>query len=172
MPGLPFWSGRAQVPVPRIIEGASVPLFDRLVDLTPEEKREATSWRRLSREEAKESVARELARLFDARRAEPLEIAAERTDLTVLDYGIPDYGNRSPADSTGRRLFERAIQRAIAAFEPRLIGPEVELETFPGRPSMLLARITGVLATGDIVEPVSFEIDLGVRRAAEVEIGG
>src|SRR6185437_11586901 len=81
------------------------------------------------------------------------------------DYGIPDYGNRSPADSAGRRLYERAIQRAIAAFEPRLIGPEVELETMAGRPSLLRARITGVLATGDIVEPVSFEIDLGARRA-------
>jgi len=159
------------VPVPRIIEGASVPLFDRLVDLTPDERREVPSWRRLSRDEAKESVARELAHLFDARRAEPLDIAAERTDLTVLDYGIPDYGNRSPADSAGRRLYERAIQRAIAAFEPRLIGPEVELETTAGRPSLLRARITGVLATGDIVEPVSFEIDLGARRAAEVEVG-
>ncbi len=160
------------MPVPRIIEGASVPLFDRLVDLTPEERREVPSWRRLSRDEAKELVARELAHLFDARRAETLEIAAERTDLTVLDYGIPDYGNRSPADSMSRRLFERAIQRAIIAFEPRLIGPEVELETVAGRPSALRARIIGVLATGDIVEPVSFEIDLGVRRPAEVEIGG
>jgi type VI secretion system protein ImpF len=160
------------VPVPRIIEGASVPLFDRLVDLTPEERREAPSWRRLSRDEAKDSVARELAHLFDARRAEPLEIAAERSDLTVLDYGIPDYGNRAPADSVSCRLYERAIQRAIAAFEPRLIGPDVELETIAGRPSVLRARITGVLATGDIVEPVSFEIDLGVRRATEVEIGG
>lgn len=149
-----------------------MPLFDRLVDLTPEERREAPSWRRLSRDEAKDSVARELAHLFDARRAEPLEIAAERSDLTVLDYGIPDYGNRAPADSVSCRLYERAIQRAIAAFEPRLIGPDVELETIAGRPSVLRARITGVLATGDIVEPVSFEIDLGVRRATEVEIGG
>ena len=172
MPGLPFWSGRAKVPIPRIIEGASVPLFDRLVDLAPEEKREATSWRRLGRDETKDSVARELAHLFDARRAETLEIASERSDLTVLDYGIPDYGNRAPADSMSRRLYERAIQRAIVAFEPRLIGPDVELEPVPGRPSMLRARITGVLATGDIVEPVSFEIDLGVRRATEVEIGG
>ena len=163
---------KARVPVPRIIEGASVPLFDRLVDLTPGERVEVPSWRRLTREETKESVARELAYLFDARRAEPLEIAAERSDLTVLDYGIPDYGNRSPADTSSRRLYERAIQRAIVAFEPRLIGPDVELETIPGRPSVLRARITGVLATGDIVEPVSFEIDLGARRETEVEIGG
>jgi type VI secretion system protein ImpF len=149
-----------------------VPLFDRLVDLALDETVETTGWRRLTRDGAKESVARELAHLFDARRAEPLEVAAERTDLTVLDYGIPDYGNRSPADSPSRRLYERAIQRAIAAFEPRLIGPEVELETVPGRPSLLRAYITGVLATGDIVEPVSFEIDLGTHQGAEVEIGG
>lgn len=159
------------MPVPRITEGASVPLFDRLVDLTPQERREVPSWRRLDREEAKESVARELAHLFDARRPEPLDIAAERSDLTVLDYGIPDYGNRSPADSSARRLYERAIQRAILAFEPRLVGPVVELETVTGRPSMLRALITGVLATGDIVEPVSFEIDLGVKRPTEVEVG-
>lgn len=157
---------------PRIIEGAPVPLFDRLVDLAPGESSEATGWRRLSRDETKESVARELAHLFDARRSESLELAAERTDLTVLDYGIPDYGNRSPADAQSRRLYERAIQRSIAAFEPRLVGPQVELETVPGQPSLLLAHITGVLVTGDIVEPVSFAIDLGARQGTEVEIGG
>lgn len=153
--------GRASVP--NVVDGGSVPLFDRLVDLEPSNRREAVVWRRMSVDEVKQSVALELARLFDCRRAEKLEEAAARpaSDLTVLDYGLPDFGARSPHDLSARRLLATAARQAILAFEPRLVGTQVELVVSEDRPGLLIALITGHLVIGDIVEPVTYEIALG-----------
>jgi type VI secretion system protein ImpF len=153
--------GRASVP--NVVEGGSVPLFDRLVDLEPSNRREMVVWRRMSVDEVKQSVATELARIFDCRRAEKLEEAAARpaSDLTVLDYGLPDFGARSPHDIAARRSLATAARQAILAFEPRLVGTQVELVISEARPGLLIALITGQLVIGDIVEPVTYQIALG-----------
>lgn len=150
---------------PMVTDGGPVPLFDRLVDLEPANSREAKVWRRMGVEEVKQSVATEIARLLDSRRAESLEEAADRpaSELTVLDYGLPDFGARSPHDLVSRRLLAAATRQAILAFEPRLLGTQVELIRSDERPGLILAVITGKLALGDIVEPVTYEIALGER---------
>ncbi|MFD2264259.1 type VI secretion system baseplate subunit TssE [Lacibacterium aquatile] len=163
--------GRASMP--NVLDGGSVPLFDRLVDLEPAVKREAKVWRRMDVEDVKRSVAIELARLFDCRRAEGIESAAARPagDLTVLDYGLPDFGMRSPHDLTSRRLLAAAARQAILAFEPRLIGTLVELVPSPDRPGLLIAQITAQLVVGDIVEPVTYQIALGAGGGEEAGDG-
>jgi predicted component of type VI protein secretion system len=66
----------------------------------------------------------------------------------VLGYGVPDPAATAPADEAGLAALERALERAIAAFEPRLARPAVRLERRPGEPQLLHARITGGLAPG------------------------
>lgn len=152
--------GRASMP--NVLDGGPVLLFDRLVDMEPAVTREAKVWRRLSVDEIKQSVAVELQRLFDCRRSDSLAEAATRqaSDLTVLDYGVPDFGIHSPHDLTARRLLAAAIRHAILAFEPRLIGTQVELRPSSQRPSQMVAHITAKLVVGEIVEPITYEIAL------------
>lgn len=158
----------------RVSGGGPVPLFDRLVDMQPDARQEAHIWRRLSVAEVEASVATELSRLFDARRAEPLAEAARRSaaDLTVLDYGLPEFGAWSPADPNARRLMAMAMRQAIMAFEPRLAAPTVELTAPSDRPGLLSARISGRLVAEDGVEPVTYLIDLGSREAAKSRADG
>src|SRR3982074_3685706 len=74
---------------PKNIHGLRVPLFDRLVDGAPEVQKEPTSLRVQGCEALFASIARDLQRLLNTRRASdaPLDPAK----ATVLDYGIPHF---------------------------------------------------------------------------------
>ena len=104
----------------------------------------------------RESVVRAIRRLLDTRRHVPLAEAAQGGDLTVLDYGIPDFGNRSPADSEARFLFGLAIKHALEAFEPRLKDVEVEVLVAVGNGRDLDVIITGSISDGRMAEQVTF----------------
>jgi type VI secretion system protein ImpF len=145
---------------PRVVSGAPAPLFERLLDLAPREAGDPPDAVLLRPADLYLSVERSIARLLDTRRPEPLEIAAERTDLTVLDWGVPDLVGTAPGDMRSRELFAQAVRNAIAVFEPRLRGPAVEAHPVPGRRGAVRLAISGVLASGDVVEPVAFELAL------------
>ncbi|MCA3364226.1 MAG: type VI secretion system baseplate subunit TssE [Roseomonas sp.] len=171
---------------PRYLSASRPPLFERLMDLEPAEqpsRREQSigveqSSRREKPEQSRrleqpddadaillrgadlrESVARGLSRLFDTRRHVPLTEAAQGGDLTVLDYGIPDFGNRSPMDSEARFLFGLAIKHAIKAFEPRLQNVDVEVLAPVSHGRKLEVIITGSISDGRIAEQVTFRSD-------------
>jgi type VI secretion system protein ImpF len=142
------------------------PLFDRLIDLAPHEGSNPADALRLRGDDLRIMVARAIAQLLDTRRNVPLEDAAEAVGLTVIDFGIPDFGTRSPADERARLLLAEAIRRALLAFEPRLQHPVVVLVTRPGEPSRLEVQITATLDDGVCVEPVSFRRGLAANGAA------
>jgi type VI secretion system protein ImpF len=141
---------------PRVLSGCLPPLFERLLDLSPASATDRSDALRLRGDDIRLSVGRSVARLLDTRRHVTLADAAEATNLTVIDYGIPDFGPASPADPGARWLMSEAIRRAIVAFEPRLLHPAVDLVTIPEQPSILLARIDGHIDTGVTVEPIVF----------------
>jgi len=145
---------------PRVVAGAPAPLFERLLDLSPREPGDQADARILRPEDLYLSVERSIARLLDTRRPEPLEAAAARTDLTVLDWGVPDPVGAAPGDGRLRELFSQAVRNAIVAFEPRLKAPSVEALQVPGRRGAIRLAIAGTLASGDVTEPVAFELDL------------
>lgn len=141
---------------PRVLPGCFPPLFERLFDLSPVSPGDSQDALRLRGKDVRESVARAVARLLDTRRHVPLAVAAAEGRLTVLDYGIPEFGLASPDDLSARWLMSKAIRRAIEAFEPRLRTPTVELMPVADRRGVLDVRITGYLADGETVEPVTF----------------
>lgn len=145
---------------PRVLPGCLPPLFERLFDFSPGTSDDRGDAGRLRGEDVRRSVARALGRLLDTRRHVPLADAARCSELTVVDYGIPDFGLASPSDADARRLMSEAIRRAIAAFEPRLRNPAVELVRVSGRPGVLNIQITGRLDDGETVEPVVFRRNL------------
>lgn len=141
---------------PRYAPGCLPPLLERLIDVELSEHSDRLDANRLQGSDLRASVARAIARLLDTRRHVPLAEAAAGGPLTVLDYGIPDFGNRSPLDLDARVLLGLAIRHAIRAFEPRLKDPSVEvlLPVAAGRDLEVI--VTGQIFDGRITEPVVF----------------
>lgn len=133
-------------------QGYPMPLFERLVEDTD-------AW--LEGESAlRDSVARELSRLLNARsRLTMAEFAG--SDCGVLDYGVPDFSERSLRSGADREAILTAVRRAIALFEPRLANVAVKFD-FQGEDS----RNAMLVVEGDIrversVEHVFFKLAPG-----------
>ncbi len=134
---------------------ARASLIDRLVDRDLKTNKEARPLRTISKKELKESVRRELGWLLNTRTPIPAH-EYDKRDLTVIDYGIPDFGSYSPANEEDQLFLAKRITRAISAFEPRLqdvkvtVAPEMENER------TLRLSIEAVLVSDVLREPVSF----------------
>lgn len=137
--------------------GYPVPLFERLVE-------NADVW--LEGEGAlKESVARELARLLNARSRLTMEQFAA-SECGVLDYGVPDFSERSLRSDHDREAILAAVRRAIALFEPRLanVAVKFDFQGEHGRDAVLV--VEGDIRAERSVEHVFFQLaaGAGVRR--------
>jgi type VI secretion system protein ImpF len=139
------------------------PLFDRLTDLDPGSTAEPRPLRTLSRQGLRESVRRELERLLNTRSSLPVDQLAERAELTVLEYGIPDLSAFVVGDQEDQRRLAAVVARAVAAFEPRLREVRAVFERVEdgGRDAAL--RIEAVLAVDEVSEPIAFPTLLSIR---------
>ena len=81
-------------------------------------------------------------------------------ELTVLDFGIPDYSARSAQSQADRMLIQQAVTKAITVFEPRLSAVEVELLQNPASKTVARYAIAGNLRIDNISQRISFEIAL------------
>jgi type VI secretion system lysozyme-like protein len=150
---------------PKPIQGLRVPLFDRLVDRDPEVRKELAPLRLDGRDAVFASIARDLHRLLNTRRAEsaPLRPAA----ATVLDYGIPSFTHLSPANDTDIRTLGDTIRQAIQIFEPRVQDVVVTFTRTPGNARELHGSISCKVRLGSCLEPVTFPI---ILHSAEGEV--
>lgn len=105
-------------------------LLDRLIDLAPEQSREALDARVLTRQQLRAAVLRDLSWLFNATRAEPEVNSTRRDELelwaevgearrSVLNYGMPAFSGLTLA-SMDTHTIERSVAEAIKVFEPRI----------------------------------------------------
>jgi type VI secretion system lysozyme-like protein len=141
-----------------IVSGSPMPLFDRLA---------AGGEAHLPGADAlRESVARDLGRLLNTRSRLTFEAFAA-TDGTVIDYGVPDFAERSLRSGGDRDAITAVIQRAIALFEPRLVNVTVTFAPTaePGPDAVFL--IGGDIRIGAAVGHVAFELAPGGRVAAD-----
>jgi type VI secretion system protein ImpF len=135
---------------------ARASLIDRLIDRNPRSQWEAPPFRTLSREELKESVRRDLEWLLNTRTSLPGSLLDDK-DLTVIDYGIPDFGFYSPANPDHQKLLAQRIRRSISVFEPRLQKVQVTVEPEMPDEKTLVIHIDAVLVVELFREPVSFQ---------------
>jgi type VI secretion system protein ImpF len=143
----------------RADEGGRALLFDRLTDLSPEKPVEEKPLRTLSVDALRESIRREIHRILNTRCTTPPQ-ELENREWTVLDYGLPDYTGAYTRSTEDQARLERAMTRAIRAFEPRLVDPSVELlEGMEGERSLFF-QIYGGVRVGTQLEPVSFPLSL------------
>lgn len=138
-----------------MIKGFEPSLFDKLFDDLPVR---AARWR-LTLEQLKDSVARDLEALlntrviFDEESARSFPLAAR----SVAGFGLSDFAGLSLANVHDRRRICASIAAAISAHEPRLRDVRVELELHRKTVNALYFSINAVLFVRPAQEPVAFD---------------
>ncbi len=137
-------------------------VFDRLLDDEPGNRKEQPLSQGQQLRELKQGVRRDLENLLNTRwrcRSWPPEL--DQLELSLVDYGIPDFTGVNMSVPTEREHLRRAIQRAISRFEPRLKDAAVTiLKNEDPFDRVLRFRISGILRVDPAPEPVTFDSEL------------
>ena len=153
---------------PKKVEGGRALLFERLAGGDPPAAREgARPFRVHETASLKESVRRELVRLLNTRSS--AGINSRGGEMSVLDYGVPDFTTLSALSGDDRVKLSAAVAQVIAAFEPRLRDVRVTAEGMRSNDRALILRLDALLVVGEHSEPVSFPL---LVRAGGVELVG
>jgi type VI secretion system protein ImpF len=140
--------------------GSGVPqslLFERLEDLGPIGGATSPAATRAAIEA---SIAREIGALLSTR-VDPSIDAIDPRDRTVLEYGLPDVSTMAARSTSDQDRIARAIERAITAFEPRLVNPEVTIVPDNTDRDRMMVVIAGMMRVGLVPEPYAFAMDMG-----------
>ncbi len=176
MPGVLFWRGVAVAasPMPSVprwrgavfpftffaasMKGFEPSLFDKLFDAG----HGGPALRRLSVEELKETVARDIESLLNTRMVFTEEQLRRYSQCqrSILTYGLSDFSGRSLASHYDREFICRALEQSIARHEPRLTNVKVLLQIDARATSVLYFAITAMLDVGPAHEPVTFDATL------------
>jgi type VI secretion system protein ImpF len=110
----------------------------------------------------KESVRRDIENLLNTRRRwAPWPEEYEELDLSVFNYGIPDFTGTNASSLADVNQFLRIIESAIRKFEPRFKSVRASLpEDTDSEDRVLRFRIEGLLHAEPAPEPVAFETEI------------
>jgi type VI secretion system lysozyme-like protein len=100
--------------------------------------------RQKNKEECVKSVINNLSNIFNTRSHTPPK-DYDTNDLTVLDFGIPDFGYLSPENIEDHAILAKRLRKAITAFEPRLTEVYIDLIKEPPDERSLVVLIRGNL---------------------------
>ncbi len=144
------------------MKGFEPTLFDKLFDDSP---MTPVRWR-LSVDQLKDSVARDLEALLNTRSIfdEALAEVFPETSASLFSYGLGDFASLSLSSVHDRAHICRALERAIAHHEPRLQNVQVMLELDRRSVSALYFSIKALLVVRPAQEPVSFDALLHPTR--------
>ncbi|MBI4523610.1 MAG: type VI secretion system baseplate subunit TssE [Deltaproteobacteria bacterium] len=147
-------------------------LLDRLLDDEPGLSKEPADRRFQNLRELESAVARDVEALLNTRQ-ESLEELPEFTEISrsLINYGLPDFTSFSLLNQDDRSRIRRAVEQAIAAFEPRLERVRVSLETPRENDRGLRFRIEALLKVDPAPEPVSFDALLQLHNQQYVVKG-
>lgn len=144
---------------PKQVEGGRALLFERLAGGDPPAAREGARPFRVHETAAlKESVRRELVRLLNTRSSAGINSRGGGGEMSVLDYGVPDFTALSALSGDDRLKLSAAVAQVIAAFEPRLRDVRVTSEGLRSNDRALILRLDAMLVVGEHSEPVSFPL--------------
>ncbi|TCS39475.1 type VI secretion system protein ImpF [Paucimonas lemoignei] len=134
-------------------------LFDRLADNAPREQTGSHSLRMISAEELKESVARDLEALLNARCAFDNDAfdGYPHALRSMCSYGMNDFVGLSLANPADRNFICRSLERTIGIHEKRLRQVAVSLEVDGQAVNRLKFTINALLVVHPSTEPVHFD---------------
>jgi type VI secretion system protein ImpF len=150
----------------RDIYGIVPSLVDRLLDDNPDVQQEPIASRYQDVRDLRVSVARDLENLLNTRRESLDELPPEFTDLnrSLLVYGLPEFMAFNLLDPSDLGRLRRAIESAIANFEPRLQRVRVQMEPLQPNDRAVRFRIEAMLRVDPAPEPVVFDTVLQLGR--------
>lgn len=162
------------------MKGFTPGLFDRLLGVPARGSGGATV-ARLSVEDLKEAVARDLEALLNTRSAVPERLlkAFPECSNSILTYGLTDFADRSLSSPSDRAFICKYIEEAIARHEPRLRDVRAMLEVRELSVNRLSFSISAVLVARASQEPVQFDAVLhpstlhySINKAARMSASG
>lgn len=133
-------------------------LFDRLMDV-PVHGASSATVTRLSIDELKETVARDLESLLNTRIG-PTDVLLSgfpECRHSLATYGLQDFAGRSLSSFDDRAHICALLEQAIARHEPRLRNVRASLELREGSINCLNFAITALLVVDAAQEPVNFD---------------
>jgi len=150
----------------RDIHGIVPSLLDRLLDDNPDEQQEPITSRFQDVRDLRASVARDLENLLNTRREALDELPTEFANVnrSLLVYGLPDFTAFNLLDPSDLDRLRRAIENAIANFEPRLQLVRAQMEPLQPNDRAVRFRIEAMLRIDPTPEPVVFDTVLQLGR--------
>ena len=137
-------------------------VLDRLLDDEPENSRETPKSRNQVLRELKQSVRRDLEALLNTRwRCVNWPPDLDDLDVSLVNYGIPDFTGASMSTLGSREQLRRVIEQVIRRFEPRFKTVKVKLlDNADPADRTLRLRIDALLYAEPAPEPVVFDSQL------------
>ena len=135
---------------------------------------------RLSVEELKDSVARDLESLLNTRVVISDEIMKQYPECSrsIVAYGLNDFAGMSLASTDDRASICRSLEESIARHEPRLRNVRTSLEIQEGSINRLNFAINALLVVNSTKEPVNFDavlqpstLQYSISKARPTRIG-
>lgn len=137
-------------------------VLDRLIDNEPDNHREIPKSRNQVLRELKQSVRRDIENLLNTRwRCITFPEDMEELDLSLVNYGIPDFTGMNMNQTGKREELRRVIEHVIRKFEPRFKTVRVSmLEPKDDFDRTVRYRIDALLYAEPAPEPVVFDSQL------------
>ena len=147
-------------------------VLDRLLDDEPGVDRELPSARFFSLHDLTRAVARDLEALLNTRQEAVEEVPPEFAEVghSLRTYGLPDFTALSLTNSQDRQRIRRALEQAIAVFEPRLDRVRVTVETPQQYEQALRFHVEALLRVEPAPIPVTF--DAALLKTQEIKVQG
>jgi type VI secretion system protein ImpF len=143
------------------MKGFTPGLFDRLLG-TPVRGVTGASGAtvsRISAEDLKDAVARDLEALLNTRAVIDEELLDDYPECSssILGYGLNDFADRSLSSPADRAHICTRLEEVIARHEPRLRNVKASIEMREGAVNRLNFSITALLVASSSQEPVNFD---------------
>lgn len=141
------------------MKGFTPGLFDRLLGVPARGNGSTSAVSRMSVEDLKDSIARDLEALLNTRLMIPdgLLKAYPECSRSIVTYGLNDFSDRSLSSPSDRAYICKCIEKAIAQHEPRLRNVRALLEVREDAINRLTFSISAVLVASASQVPVHFD---------------
>lgn len=81
-------------------------------------------------------------------------------DLTVIDYGVPDFSALTVQSENDLRLLQQVLFKAVSSFEPRLDRLEVRVTCLPASQHKAQVILAGAVRIAGQLRRVDFDLGL------------